>query len=42
MRELLEVINVSSILIASLSLVVAGVIGFWCRDVPKQIWTFIK
>ena len=34
--------GLAQIIMASLSLTIAGVIGFWCKDMPLRLWGFVK
>ena len=42
MTEIIQTLDISTLLIASLSLAAAGIIGFWCKDVPNWIFRQLK
>ena len=37
-----EMFDLQSLILASLTFTVAGVIGFWCKDVPMKLFNFLK
>jgi len=39
--ELINHINIEQMLLAALTLTAAGIIGFWCKDVPRRVWGLI-
>lgn len=40
--EIVRQIDIYQIFTAAIALTVAGVIGFWCKDVPLKLWGLIK
>jgi chaperone BCS1 len=40
MGNLSEFLDLQTLIIASLTFTVAGILGFWCKDVPIKIWKF--
>ena len=42
MDELANMMNINSIIFTTISLAIAGIIGFWCRDVPRNLYRFMK
>jgi hypothetical protein len=36
--EVLKQIDLNQMLVAALTLTIAGIIGFWCKDVPIKIY----
>ena len=39
--EIMDHFNIYQMLVTALTLTLAGVIGFWCRDIPIRLWRFI-
>ena len=35
-------INIEQLVVMALSLTAAGIIGFWCKDMPLRLWEFIR
>jgi len=40
--EAITQINIDQLVIAALTLTVAGIIGFWIKDMPLRLWGYIK
>jgi chaperone BCS1 len=40
--DIINQINIEQLLVASLTVAVAGIISFWCKDVPGKLWDFVK
>lgn len=40
-NTLLQSINIQQLIISSLALSAGGIIGFWLKDFPKQLWSFL-
>ena len=40
--EMFSQINIEQLIIASFTFTAAGIIGFWCKDMPLRLWDFIR